>query len=179
MSRSNVFRAVKLLKIEWFQHKSSVVVLTFELNGNFLQKLIFTRVWSSHLIGGHEIYSLGNSLESYFRVSFRVYCGWSCRKVDSRDKSYPNLIFIGLLNKCDVIFERTTVFYTYPLVLSYFIVFGVVNLKDNLHFFSRNKFDALENEVQPWNRLSNMNFFESFNKDKSFGRVWARARQDR
>lgn len=179
MCWTDVFRAIKLLEIEWLEHEASVVVLTFKLNSRFLQKLMSRWIWSSHLIGGHEVDSQGNSLESHFRVSFWIYSSRSGRKVDSWDKSYPNLIFVGLLNESNVIFERTTVFNSYPLVLSYFVVFGLVNLEDYLHLFCRHKFYALENEVQPWNSLSHMDLFESFDKHKSFCRVWARARQDR
>ena len=39
MGWANIFRTIKLLEIEWLQHKASVVMLTFELDGHFLQKL--------------------------------------------------------------------------------------------------------------------------------------------
>ena len=63
-------------------------------------------------------------------------------------------------------------------MLADLIAFSFINLIDDRHFFCWHKFDRLHHEVEAIDCLSNVDFFEGFNKNVSLSCVRASDGQD-
>jgi hypothetical protein len=134
------------------------------------------RILGSHFVSRHEIDPLRNPIESGF--AFRCRSKSRSVQVDSWNKADPDFLVISLFNKSDIVFIRSTVFDPHPLVLADLIAFSFINLIDDRHFFCWHKFDRLHHEVEAVDCLSNVDFFEGFNKNVSLGSIRASNGQD-
>ena len=141
VSWPHVVGTVQLFEIESFEYESAIEMLTFKLNCCLLEEVVAVRVGSSHLKVGHEINTLWNSLEPACLRFLRPCCSRSGSEINSRNESYPDFVLVRLFNECNIVFVWAAVFYSYPLILSNFVAFCLINLIDNRHFLGWHKLD--------------------------------------
>jgi hypothetical protein len=173
MGRFNIRGRFDLFQRETLYDKSFVEELAFPANHVLLDFRLVDRR-AAHLYCWSEIEFLRNSIKISSWLILFAYC---CQ-VYSWDHSYPDFSVANTFDKRNITVVRSAILDPDPLMLSQLIIFGLIILENDRHFFGWDQNELIQDEVETLTCLFNVDFLESFNVNVSFSCVTAGYRQD-
>jgi hypothetical protein len=101
-----------------------------------------------------------------------------CCQINPWNQSYPYFVVTDILYQSDIAVVSTTILDSHKLVYPQLTVFGLIIFVHHRHFFSRHQNILVQDEMEAFTSLPDMNFLKSFHKDVALGCVTACHRQD-